>query len=84
MVTVENPHSYRAVNNHWTGLLEWTTGMDYWTSHRFLSTLGAVMLEKIMKVGPKFLPLKAYTFSLSLKKVPKVRSDDKYDLTLSL
>ena len=20
-----------AVNNHWTGLLEWTTGMDYWT-----------------------------------------------------
>ena len=20
-----------AVNNHWTGLLEWTTGIDYWT-----------------------------------------------------
>ena len=20
-----------AVNNHWTGLMEWTTGMDYWT-----------------------------------------------------
>ena len=20
-----------AVNNRWTGLLEWTTGMDYWT-----------------------------------------------------
>ena len=20
-----------AVNNHWTGLVEWTTGMDYWT-----------------------------------------------------
>ena len=60
------------------------TGMDYWTSHRFLSTLGAVMLEKNTNVGPKFLPLKAYTFSLSLKKVPKVRSDDKYDLTLSL
>ena len=19
-----------AVNNHWTGLLEWNTGMDYW------------------------------------------------------
>ena len=21
----------RAVNNHWTGLLDWTTGLDYWT-----------------------------------------------------
>ena len=20
-----------AVNNHWTGLLDWTTGLDYWT-----------------------------------------------------
>ena len=33
--------------DYWNGLLEWTTGMDYWTSHRFLSTRGAVMLEKI-------------------------------------
>ena len=23
--------STRAVTNHWTGLLEWTSGMDYWT-----------------------------------------------------
>ena len=21
----------KAVNNHWTGLLDWTTGLDYWT-----------------------------------------------------
>ena len=20
----------RAVTNHWTGLVQWTTGMDYW------------------------------------------------------
>ena len=26
----------RAVNNHWTGLVEWTTGMDYW-NHFMLS-----------------------------------------------
>ena len=25
------PASTRAVTNHWTGLLEWTSGMDYWT-----------------------------------------------------
>ena len=25
-----------AVYNHWTGLLEWTTGMDYWTDLFFL------------------------------------------------
>ena len=24
-------YAFRAVYNHWTGLLEWTTGMDYWT-----------------------------------------------------
>ena len=23
-------YSLMGVNNHWTGLLEWTTGMDYW------------------------------------------------------
>ena len=22
-----------AVNNHWTGLLDWTTGLDYWTTN---------------------------------------------------
>ena len=21
----------RVVSNHWTGLLDWTTGVDYWT-----------------------------------------------------
>ena len=21
----------KAVNNHWTGLLDWTSGLDYWT-----------------------------------------------------
>ena len=23
-------HKIKAVSNRWTGLLEWTTGMDYW------------------------------------------------------
>ena len=23
--------SCMAVNNHWTGLVDWTTGLDYWT-----------------------------------------------------
>ena len=23
----------KAVNNHWTGLLDWTTGLDYWTTN---------------------------------------------------
>ena len=50
-----------------------------------LSTWGAVMLKKNLKntnVGPKFLPLKAYTLGFSLKKTPRVRSDDKYILTV--
>ena len=25
-----NTRIMRVVNNHWTGLVEWTTGMDYW------------------------------------------------------
>ena len=82
MVTVENPNRYRAVNNHWTGLLEWTTGLV--TGFFPLGVRSCSKRLKNTKVGPKFLSLKAYTFSLSLKKVPKVSSDDKYDLTLSL
>ena len=26
-------HYRTAVNNHWTGLLDWTTGLDYWTTN---------------------------------------------------
>ena len=24
---------YGVVSNQWTGLLDWTTGLDYWTDH---------------------------------------------------
>jgi len=24
-------HTPKVVSNHWTGLLDWNTGMDYWT-----------------------------------------------------
>ena len=26
-----NCHHYSAVTIHWTGLLDWNTGLDYWT-----------------------------------------------------
>ena len=26
-----NDNTQRGVTNHWTGLLDWNTGLDYWT-----------------------------------------------------
>ena len=32
---ISRTHVQQGVTNHWTGLLDWNTGLDYWT-HTFL------------------------------------------------
>ena len=34
----------RGVTNHWTGLLDWNTGLDYWTDIFFVFTHSEVGL----------------------------------------
>ena len=42
----------RAVNNHWTGLLDWTTGLDYWTD-QFYHKIDTCGLKTLHRVIPK-------------------------------
>ena len=43
----------KGVTNHWTGLLDWTTGLDYWTQNlptksRFLHSFNHQMLLSVL------------------------------------
>ena len=43
--TRQYPSSPRAVYNHWTGLVDWTGGLDWWTG--LVDWTGGVTLEII-------------------------------------
>jgi len=43
--TRQYPPSPRAVYNHWTGLVDWTGGLDWWTG--LVDWTGGVTLEII-------------------------------------
>ena len=51
----------RGVTNHWTGLLDWTTGLDYWTQNLTTkSHFPAVTTTKIYcQSSSKAVPLAA-------------------------
>ena len=46
VLSLANSHVYRAVTIHWTGLLDWNTGLDYWTGvFSFLDKLSIWFLK---------------------------------------
>ena len=47
--------TYRGVTIQWTGLLDWNTGLDYWTDILFVfthSTVGFTEFHKLERLQP--------------------------------
>ncbi len=45
LLPVMSQSNFRAVYNRWTGLLEWTSELDYWTHRLHLKRTGQVTIH---------------------------------------